>query len=257
MKRMSYELFASNLNLSQGDRIFVSSDISRLAFSWHLDGEVFNANLFIESIMNVIGEDGTLVFPTYNWGFCKGIDFNYCETPSKVGALTNVALKREDFTRTKHPIYSFAVWGKDTRNLYALENKSSFGGDSPFAYFYDNHFTNLIIDLGFEDTGTFVHYCEEKIGVPYRLNKDFTSGYIDETGTREMRTYSMYVRPLDIEVGVAIAPMNEVFFENNVIQADTVCGIRVELLNMRKAYDLIEFDILNNRSRRIAAYPGQ
>ena len=44
--------------------------------------------------------------------FCEGKDFDYKKTQSKCGLLSNIALKRDDFLRTKNPIYSFAVTGK-------------------------------------------------------------------------------------------------------------------------------------------------
>lgn len=46
---------------------------------------------------------------------------------------------------------------------------------------------------------TFMHYVEKELKVPYRYMKAFNSKYIDEQGEVEERTYSMYVRDLDIE----------------------------------------------------------
>ena len=55
-------------------------------------------------------EKRNILFPTFNWDFCKGKSFNYNNTRSMTGSLSNVALKRPDFKRSKNPIYSFAVW---------------------------------------------------------------------------------------------------------------------------------------------------
>ncbi|MCL1874652.1 MAG: AAC(3) family N-acetyltransferase [Synergistaceae bacterium] len=257
MSYTSYLNIADNIGIVKNDRIFVSSDAVRLSFLCYSHGEVFNANQFIDSIIKVIGDNGTLVFPTFNWGFCRGDAFDYCKTASKAGSLTNTALKRKDFKRTKHPIYSFAVWGNDTEALCSLNNKSSFGDDSPFAFFYKHGYKNLFIDVDYKNSATFVHYCEEKAGVSYRFLKDFSANYVDENGVCELRTYSMYVRPLDTEVTVTINPMHEVFLANNAVQEFTVNNIPFSLLDMRKAYDLVDLDIINNKSRNIATYDGQ
>lgn len=257
MPYINYQQIINHLNINAGDKLFVSSDIKALMFSCYQNGEAFDGNLFIESIIDKLGDNGTLVFPTYNWDFCKGVAFDYYKTKSQVGALTNVALKRTDFKRTNHPIYSFAVWGKDKAYLCSMNNISSFGGDSPFAYFYNNYFKNLFIAVDYHSSMTFAHHCEEKVGVPYRFLKDFTSHYIDDHGTKNERTYSMYVRPLDKKVEPLGNPMHEIFLQNNVVKTYEINEILYNLLDMRGAYDLVECDIIHNKSRNIAIYEGQ
>ena len=154
-------------------------------------------------IIEIVGPTGTIILPTYNWGFCHGEVFDYRKTLGKTGGLGNIALKRKDFKRTKHPIYSFAVWGKDQEYLCKLQNKSSFEEESPFGYLRRNHAINILIDVPFDHSFTFTHYVEQmmehELEIYYRYHKDFTSLYIDQDGNEEMRTYSMFVRYLDLE----------------------------------------------------------
>ena len=42
--------------------------------------------------------------------------YDFYKTPSSVGSLGNYVLGRGDFRRTRNPIYSFAVIGKDQNN---------------------------------------------------------------------------------------------------------------------------------------------
>ena len=246
----------SDLPIKSGDVIFVSSDITRIAFDCHRRGIDFSADLLIDEIIDMIEDDGTLIFPTFNWDFCRGQTFDYHNTISKVGTLTNVALKRADFKRTRHPIYSFAVHGKHTDLLCSMDNKSSFGSDSPFAFFYEAGAKNLMIDVDYQKSATFVHYVEENIGVEYRFMKDFTAGYIDSEGVFSTRTYSMYVRYLDKEVNVTINPMHEIFVANGAVVETEYNGRVIRLVDMRAAYYLVEQDIVNNSSRRITRYWG-
>lgn len=86
----------------------------------------------------------TLVF---NWDFCRGIAYDILKSKTQTGALGNIALKRSDFRRTKHPIYSFAVVGKFQNELVALENKGAFDSNSPFNFMYKNNAKMIIVNL--------------------------------------------------------------------------------------------------------------
>lgn len=246
------------LGLQRGDVLLISSDVRRLVFEAMSQGDSTDLNSFLEGFMDVVGTEGTILIPTYNWDFCKGKTFDYRTTPCKTGSLGKIALKRADFIRTKHPIYSFAVWGKDADRLYRMENTDSFGQDSPFAYLKEKGAKNLFIDVTYQNSFTYVHYVEEWEGnVPYRYCKDFTAGYIDEQGMESVRTYSMFVRDLDRDVQVTIDPMESVFAEDQAVKQYTINDIPFRMLDLGKAYQLIREDIVNNKSRRLCSYIGQ
>ena len=65
-KYIPYEKIVDRLDIQQGDIIFISSDIKGLVWECREHGEKFDANIFIDSILNRIGGEGTLIFPTYN-----------------------------------------------------------------------------------------------------------------------------------------------------------------------------------------------
>lgn len=249
---------AGKLNVNKGDVLLVSSDLKGLLFQCLEHGDDTDLNVFLESLMDAVGSEGTILLPTFNWDFCNGVTFDYHRSPSRTGSLGKAALKRKDFIRTKHPLYSFAVWGKDARRLYEMENKDSFGHDSPFAYLKEVRAKNLFIDVSYQDSFTFAHYVEEWEGnVPYRYVKDFTAGYIDEQGMEEVRTYSMFVRDLDKNVQVTINPMEEQFAETGAVRKYVINGVDFRLLDLDKSYELMKEDILNNRSRNLCTYDGQ
>jgi len=208
-------------------------------------------NIFIDSLINKIGKNGTLLFPTFNWGFCSGETFDYNKTVSNTGALTNTALKRDDFTRTKHPIYSFAVWGKDKEKLYNMNNKSSFGEDSPFAYLHRNKAKMLTIGLCYQNSFTFVHYVEEMEKVGYRFMKDFTSKYIDKFGNESIRTYSMNVRDLDKGVVTKINPIGDEMESRGTSTHKSINNVDFYLIDLNKSYDVIRGDIINNNAKKL------
>lgn len=254
MKDELYKKLIGKMNLQKEDKIFIASDIQKLGLQFYELGERFDLDYFIEKLQEEIGEKGTLIFPTYNWDFCKGVTFDYKKTKSKTGALSQKALTRKDFVRTKHPIYSFAVWGKDSEKLYSMNNISSFGSDSPFAYFEKENYKMIFLDVSFTDSLTFTHYLEEKLNVEYRFLKSFKGKYIDENNLESEREYSMYVRYLDFEVGHNMDKIEEMAEKNNILKVDNFYNIPIKSCYLQEIGTLIEKDIKENGSLNIAQY---
>lgn len=243
--------------IQKGDILLVSSDVTQLILKLCGGIENFNRNIakkycndIIDTLQNLIGEEGTLLFPTYNWGWCKGKPFIYEKTLGETGALGNTALNRADFKRTKHPIYSFAVWGKDKDILVSLDNTDSFGKNSPFAYLHHNNAKNLFINV--VEFYTFSHYVEESVGVYYRFVKEFKSVY-EINSFQEERIYSMYVRDLDINVQNNI-PLN-LFEKKGCLKYFEILEIKAGLIDMYKSFKVIEDDILYNDSKNLMKLP--
>ena len=248
---------AKYLHINRGDNIFVTSDVKQLLYSLVSNDDDSDLNILIDGIIDIIGEEGTLVFPTFNWDFCKGVPFDIKKTPCKTGSLGKIALKRDDFRRTKHPLYSFAVWGKGQEEMCEMNNKSSFGIDSPFTFMTENGFKNLFIDKDLGHSFVYVHYVEEQTGITYRYLKDFTADYIDEDGNVSKRTYSMNVRDLDLDVTNVIDVFEEEFMAKGVEEQFTINDIEYKLIDLKGSFPIIAEDVKHNRSRRVCSYVGQ
>lgn len=199
----SQELFTRLLPsgmVGTGDILDISSDYASLYFYTKKIGLPFDGNDLLDFLYSLVTDAGTLMVRTFSWDFCKGIGFDLGETKSQVGELGNIALGREDFKRTRHPIYSWMVKGRFQDELCSLDNKTSFGKDSPWSFLEKKDAKMLILG----NTGTFgltcLHYIEQEIGINYRYEKDFHAPYIDESGESSEKTYSMYVRKLDRQI---------------------------------------------------------
>ena len=250
-KFIIFEEVAAAIPLKEGDCALVASDITRLCDQFTKSETLQGLSYLIDLLQKKVGTEGTLLFPTYNWGFCRGIPFDYHKTRSKTGALSQVALKRKDFMRTRHPIYSFAVWGKDSEKLLNMDDSNAFKGDTPFCYLHENNGKMIMIDVLPSDSFTFAHYVEECCDVNYRFKKNFTSTYIDRDNHESKRMYSMFVRFLD-ERSVETNPViNTWLAEQRVMNTKTVRDIRVQYLNFCEAYELIENDIKKDNSRHL------
>ena len=228
-----------------GDKLLVSSNILKILIKLKKKDKVFNANLIIDLLINKVGKNGTLMFPTYNWDFCKGKDFDYNNTKSLSGSLSNTALKRKEFKRTKNPIYSYAVTGKDKEYICNLNHESCFNLDSPFGYLIKNKGKNLFIDLDYKDGFTLCHVAEESIGVDYRYFKNFSGFYIDKVNRKKKVNYKMYVRNLKSKISMTAIDkkFDQILITQKAYEKKIVDGISLILIDINKAYKSMLQDI--------------
>ena len=243
---IDFEKIFHNLNIKKGDNIIINSDIKKILIHYKKQKEKLNPNLILDSVLSKIGDDGTLLLPTFNWDFCNGKEFNYFKTPSKSGSLTKVALSRNDFIRTKNPIYSFAVSGKSQKFLKNLMHESCFDLNSPFGFLIKNKGKNLFIDIDYKESLTFVHVAEQQIGVNYRYLKKFESNYIDENNIKNLAECTMYVRNENFN-GVTFIDkkMDSKLKEKDAIKKIVANNISFTIVDIPVVYQIMLKDIKN------------
>lgn len=255
---MPYMEWLEKLNwINKGDCVYVVSDMLELAKVYKEQGVKLELNLLIDKLQQIVGEDGTLLFPTFNWDFCRGIGFDYHRTPVRTGALSKAALKRRDFARTAHPLYSFAVWGAHRQELLENDSVDSFGPGTIFDMLYDWNAKALVIGLSPLQGVTYIHHVEQKVGVPYRYNKEFMGDYTDESGVCTKRTYRMYVRDLEMDPKHinGFEPLAEQMKTNGLIQTDVYSGsVPCHMLRISDLDAAVRNDILENDSRNMYVY---
>lgn len=245
------------LGIGKGDILYVGSDVAAVVVSASRELEIKTReerdaylNALIDNIKEHVGEEGTLLFPVYSWKYCKGVPFDYYKTQGEDGALNNFILNtRKDFRRTRHPIYSFMVWGKDAEMLLAMNNQEAWGKASPFWYLHHNGGKEFDINVSGLRSMTFKHYVEMSLKVPYRYPKYFLADYTDENGVTEERCYSMYVR--DLNVKMKSSQNNAFFEEKGVGQSVEFHGGVLNLIDLPKAYEALKDDILNNGAANV------
>ena len=234
--------FLDDLDITKQDTLLVASNILFLAL--YVKG--FKPNEFINELQKRVG---TLLFPAFNYDFCSGKAFDYKNTPPStvIGSLSLSAFKREDFKRTKHPVFSFMVWGKNQDKFVSLENIDAFGIDSPFGLLYKLKAKMLLIDIDYNKSFTYIHFVEHQENAPYRYHKSFTAEYITNN-SKKTKTYKLFVR--DIEKGVTnnINPTGKILEDKNVSKIYKFFDNKStwRLIDLYKAYDIIAYQIKNN-----------
>lgn len=252
MSYIPYKNILDNLRgVKKGDIIYVISDVLELAKVSRMHKEKFDAQCFINSIMEKVGREGTVLFPVFNWGFCEGKLFDYRNTPGKTGALGNVALSNKKFRRTTHPIYSFAVWGKRQNEVCEIETEDSFGEGTVFDYLYKHKGKALVIGLNALEGLTMVHYVEQLVGVSYRYFKKFEGKYIDGLGHEQTKQAIMYVRDLSVDPKENMEHLSQILEELKISDTQIVNGIPFRTVLLEETCQIVKFDIVLNGSRNL------
>lgn len=200
MEEFNYVEYFDGIGIEKGDILDVSSDVMSLLMYCRRNKLRLDPNHLIDTMMDMVGKTGTVMIRTFNWDFCHGTSFDILHSPSRTGGLGDVALKRTDYKRTQHPIYSWMVWGRYQELLCGMTNTSAFGPDTPFAFLDEKRGKQIVIGNLGTSAATQLHHCEALAEVPYRHDKVFEGEYIDENGVSSIRKYSMHVRPLNLNV---------------------------------------------------------
>ena len=245
----------NNLGVRKGDILYISSDIKTFLFNIVIEYGIESKkdrdlvlNALVDEFQAIVGKEGTLLFPVFSWDWCRGKGFDIKMTKGEVGTLSNWVLKnRMDFTRTKHPIYSFMVWGKDSEYLKNMDNQDAWSHSSPFYYLQECKAKQLLFNIEAFQGLTFGHYIEQEVGVPYRHSKYFFGEYTNEKGIIEYRMYSMFVRDVDLDVQCGIH--NDWLIENNVASREEWEGNLMTVVDLEKSYHVIRKDMLENNGK--------
>ena len=147
--------------LHRARNLIMHSSLSRLG---RVDG---GANAVIDAVLEVLGSEGTLMVPTFNYALLEGV-FDPEVEPSQTGAITNALRKRPNAVRGIHPTYSVAAIGRRAAEFTAEHWKAEpVGVDSPMDRLAKAG--GYIFLLGVKhDTDSTMHIVEAYAHVPYR-----------------------------------------------------------------------------------------
>ena len=232
-----------NIGIKNGDVIFVHSDIS-------VFGKLctFNRNLLLKTLIDTIkesvGEEGTVIMPTFTYSFCNDEPYDITNSKSTVGVLTEYFRKQPDVSRTIHPIFSVAIWGKHKSGLLDI-SKNSFGRGSIFEKLHK--MKGKIVFLGAEfQTCTFVHYIEKIHGIPHRYVKKF-KGKIRNGKIEYEGEYDYFVRYLDRNINTHLLRFEKYLLDKGLIKKvklgnGTILMVESGVL-FKEGYNLLDQDI--------------
>lgn len=209
-----------SVGIQPGDGLLVHSAI-------HFLGQpVSGVGMHYRALCQVLGIDsgheayadpaaGTLVVPTFNFAFARGERYDPKVTTSEgMGSLSEYVRTRPEAIRTPHPMHSLAVVGFHAKDLASLDTPCAFDPGSVFERMLELDFKLLLLGADIQAVAM-LHYCEQRVEVPYRYWKAFTGAYNTPQGW-ETRTYRMFVRDMVIDPHIELYPVQETLQEQGL-----------------------------------------
>lgn len=162
--------------------------------------------MYLDAIQSVLGPEGTLAVPAFNFGFARGEPFDPVQTPAEgMGAFSEFVRRRPEARRTPHPLQSLAVFGRHALDLAARDTPSAFDPGSAFERLLELDGRLLLLGADVQ-AASIVHYCEQRACVPYRYWKTF-SGLVNTPAGWQTRSYRMYARDLQLDPQLDLRPV--------------------------------------------------
>lgn len=164
--------------------------------------------IYLDAIQDVIGSEGTLAAPAFNFSFAKGEDYDPETAPAVgMGTFSEFVRQHPQARRTTHPMQSLAVIGKYAEELAGLDTPGAFDDGSAFDRMLQLDFKLLLLGADIQAVAM-IHYSEQRAEVPYRCWKDFT-GRIKRGDEWAEATYRMFVRDMEIDARMEIYPIKD------------------------------------------------
>lgn len=205
------------MGIKEGDVVLVHSSLKSIGY---VEG---GANTVINTLLKVIGYDGTLVLPTYSM---KGTMYNTCisknyvfdikKSDSILGAIPSAFLKRGNISRSIHPTHSISAIGKYAQYItetHHIGNKT-FGENSPWAKLIELNGKILGIGITLGPT-TQYHYIEDLMGENFPLKVKDDNIYKINCIVENGEYIQVDVQPLDPEVAKTRIDKKESSFIRN------------------------------------------
>jgi aminopeptidase-like protein/aminoglycoside N3'-acetyltransferase len=188
------------VGIDRGDTIFVHVCLETLGQPKGCSTTEQVCEFLLGALQEAVGEDGTILVPTYTFSFCRQEIFDVQKTPTAGGPWSTFGDFLEYFrklpgaVRSGDPIHSVAGLGPKAAELLANVSHTCFGADSIHDRLMHAGGKICTIGVGLCEA-SFQHHVEEMVGVPFRFKKLFT-GYIRDGGALRKEGWIYNVRIL-------------------------------------------------------------
>lgn len=196
------EILAEQLRLKTNDIVYVHSSVDRLNLG-------FPFYRILSLLREVIGANGTVLFPTYpnlrmsSYDYLlRGEVFDVRRTPSYTGLLNEFARRQRGSVRSLHPTKSVCAIGPRAEELTATHQQSPYPYDVCSPYFKLIECGAKIVGLGVSTRNLSFVYCTDdalKDSFPVRVYHDhvFEVECVNYEGRSEtVRTYAHDMRKI-------------------------------------------------------------
>ena len=238
-----------SIGLKENDVVMVHTSLKSMGYVCG------GAQAVIEALIDVVGENGTIMMPTQSWKNLdpeEGVHWDAEEsdwqvirdhwpaydkriTPTNtMGAVAEMFRTWPGSIRSDHPARSVCAWGKHAAYLTVNHDLSNiFGEGSPIAKLYELHAKVLLIGVGY-DKNTSIHLADVRASYPGK-HDCVEHSTILENGVRVWKEYkTLFVDGEDFE------ELGKDFERENPVACGNIGNAVVRLMNQR---ELVDFSV--------------
>ena len=154
------------------------------------------ANIVIDTLLDLISPNGTLIVPCYTYSIGKGEPFDIEATPSQIGVFPELFRKRRNVIRSRDPMLSNCGIGTHAELILKGISNRCYGEGSVFDRLRKMNAKICTLGIGLH-WATYRHYIEEMANVPFRFHKIF-NGTIIENGKENIEDWVYFAAPLGV-----------------------------------------------------------
>ncbi|WP_114578717.1 AAC(3) family N-acetyltransferase [Saliphagus sp. LR7] len=237
-----------DLGLASGDTVVVHSALRGMSCS---------PETLLEALLAVLGEDGTLVVPTFTPTFRQkspdGV-FNLAESPSEVGYFSELVRTRPGATRNVDPTHSFAALGARADEFGRLHAHGTYDRTNVLGRLHETG--AWMLGIGLERFGrsmTFFHYVEQREGIDrqgwhYRHEKSFPGTAVVNGKEFDVR-HTIHVQNFENGVTYDFAPLGDALDLAGLTRTAQAADKEFVLWNAVEAYDTLAEVIVSDPER--------
>jgi aminoglycoside N3'-acetyltransferase len=172
---------------------------------------------FRRAFHEVIGDEGTIVVPTFTTSFGRyGTPFVLEDSPSEFGVFSEHIRTSPGSVRSLHPIDSHAALGRDAKALADDHPPWNVGHDTTWDRMLQRGGKVVTLGIPARDCMTFVHQAEALTCAPYMYNK-VLRGEVYAHGERITHDFFMAVRYLEFNIAPDLTRLDAELTANSAI----------------------------------------
>lgn len=181
------------VGIVEGDIVSIQVSFGRLGLLKEGSDIQTVSRIWVEAFLEVLGDQGVLLVPTYTYSIGRRELYNPDTTPSSIGEFPEIFRTMPGVVRSLDPMLSTAGIGARAREILFDISHECYGQGST----YDNikKLGGKICTIGVSlYWATYRHFIEYSSSVPFRYDKLFT-GYVQKDNRNEHEAWVYFAAP--------------------------------------------------------------
>jgi aminoglycoside 3-N-acetyltransferase len=236
------------IGIQNGDSVFVHSNIGFFGKLKNADTSEEYCASFKDAMFEVIGENGTLIVPTFSLSYCNNQIFDKQTTKSfECGIFSEFIRESENSKRSDDANFSIAAIGAKADWFTKDVSHYSFGTNSFWERLWKDNGKICRFNMS-PDYNTFIHFVEKKLNLKYRYDKEF-SGISIVNNKKIENKYYHFVHDLKKNSHLPdLTKLDKKCKELGLVNSEDLGKGQIVVVSTKDVYNIINKEITNNEN---------